>query len=107
MVLSIKEIIILIKFEERKIMIINNGVTNIGYNNTVISAISYCDIARELNVLLNYTENKEVVESAIRYANEENSEKLKKVLKKIGKEMFSLIKELGLVVLRKYIEGML
>ena len=107
MVLSIREIIILIKFEERKIMIINNGVINIGDNNTVISAISYCDIARELNVLLNYTENKEVVESAIRYANEENSEKLKKVLKKIGKEMFSLIKELGLVVLRKYIEGML
>ena len=78
MVLSIKEIIILIKFEERKIMIINNGVINIGDNNTVISAISYCGIGRELNVLLNYTENKEVVESAIGYANEENSEKLKK-----------------------------
>ncbi len=85
-------------------MIVNSGVINIGDNNIITNTIDYQAIISDLNILLEYTENKKIIKDAIKYAEKKDSDKLKKVLKKVRKELVLLVRELGLMALKKYIE---
>lgn len=87
-------------------MLINNGIINIGNNNTNISSsTNYGKLERELMVLTNYTEDKEKITEAVNYVRKKDDKKLKDTLKKMGKGIVSLAKDLGLVVLEKYLEN--
>ncbi len=85
-------------------MIVNSGVINIGDNNIITNTIDYQAIISDLNILLEYTENKKIIKDAIKYAEKKDSDKLKKVLRKVQKELVLLVRELGLMALKKYIE---
>ena len=85
-------------------MIVNSGVINIGDNNIITNTIDYQAIISDLNILLEYTENKKIIKDAIKYAEKKDSDKLKKVVKKVRKELVLLVRELGLMALKKYIE---
>lgn len=49
-------------------MIVNSGVINIGDNNIITNTIDYQAIISDLNILLEYTENKKIIKDAIKYA---------------------------------------
>ena len=85
-------------------MIVNSGVINIGDSNIITNTIDYQAIISDLNILLEYTENKKIIKDAIKYAEKKDSDKLKKVLRKVQKELVLLVRELGLMALKKYIE---
>ena len=85
-------------------MIVNSGVINIGDNNIITNTIDYQAIISDLNILLEYTENKKIIKDAIKYAEKKDSDKLKKVLRKVQKELVLLVRGLGLMALKKYIE---
>lgn len=87
-------------------MIINNGIINIGDNNKISSdIINYQILEEELLILLDYVQDKEEINKAIKYASEKDEKGLKSVLKKVGKESIKMIRKLGLVALEKYIEN--
>lgn len=68
-------------------MIVNNGIINIGNNNTNISSsTNYQELIKELTVLSNYIEDKEKVNEAIDYAKKKDGKRLTKTLKKWVKE---------------------
>ncbi len=71
-------------------MIVNSGVINIGDNNIITNTIDYQAIISDLNIF--------------KYAEKKDSDKLKKVLRKVQKELVLLVRELGLMALKKYIE---
>lgn len=84
--------------------IISTGNNNINKIENKRIYTNYTKIKNELDVLLKHTKEKEIVEEAIKSAQEKNSTKLKKNLSKLGKATLQLIKELGLSVLEIYIE---
>lgn len=87
-------------------MIINNGIINIGDNNKISSdIINYQILEEELLILLDYVQDKEEINKALKYASEKDEKGLKSVLKKVGKESIKMIRKLGLVALEKYIEN--
>ena len=95
-------------------VIVNNGIISSGNNNRnkVINkknTINYKKIEDDLKILYsNVKDNdKEIVKEAIVWAKEKNNNKLKKCLSKLGKGTLTIIKDLGLVVLEKYIESLL
>lgn len=95
-----------VNISKEKSIIVNNGIINKGNNNTNISnSTNYQELVKELIVLSNYIEDKEKVNKAIDYAKNKDDGKLTKTLKKMGKGIICLVKDLGLVVLEKYLEN--
>ena len=85
-------------------MIINNGIISKGNNNINNVNITYYELKEELNKLLLYTNDKDIVKEAINHCENKDNNKLKECLKKLGKSSLTLIKDLGLKLLEKYIE---
>lgn len=94
-------------------IIVNNGIISNGNNNKnkVINnknVVNYKKIEEELRVLLSNVKerDKDIVNEAITLVKNKNNSKLKKCLSKLGKGTLTIIKDLGLVALEKYIEGL-
>ncbi len=85
-------------------MLVNNGVINIGDNNTNIvdNSINYETIIKELNILSKYTSDD--LSEGIKAATNKNTSKLKIFFQNLKKETIDLIKKLGLKTLEKIIE---
>lgn len=84
---------------------INNGVYSIGNDNTNIvnHEINYQDLLNELYIL---KENSDYdINNLIEACKQKNYNKLVNGLKKLNKELFHLIKELGLALLVNFIEN--
>jgi len=95
-------------------VIVNNGIISSGNNNKnkIINknntVNNYRKIEKELRVLVSHVSDndKKVVKEAISVVKENDDTKLKKCLSKLGKGTLTIIKDLGLIVLEKYIETM-
>lgn len=86
--------------------IINNGIINKGNNNININnTTNYSEIEEELTILSKYVEDKIAINKAINYAKKKDEKNLKNTLKKMGKGIISIAKDLGLTVLSKYLES--
>lgn len=87
-------------------MLINNGIINIGNNNTIINNETINqELEAELTILSKHT-NDENVSLCLSALKENNENKFKKAIKKLGKGTLSLIKSLSLTALEKYIESL-
>ena len=84
---------------------INNGIINIGDNNTntIISTIDYDKVSKELELLLDHYKD-ETIEEALTYSKNKDEKKLISCLKKLSKEVLKMIKHLSLTTLEKLIE---
>lgn len=85
--------------------IINNGIISIGNHNlnTITNETNYDNLLKELFVLEQHCTID--LSPLILACKEKNSSKLVKALKMLGKETLTLIKDLGLNLLTKFIEN--
>ena len=83
----------------------NNGIINIGnYNtNTIVNEINFEQIAKELEILRKYYDDKSLKE-ALKQVKNKDKNKLIKCLKKFSKEALDIIKKLSLTALQKLID---
>lgn len=87
-------------------VIINNGIINKGNNNINVNNVTnYNKITEELIILSSHVEDKETIDKAINYAKNKDDKKLRSTLKKMGKEILNISKDLGLTILGKYLES--
>ena len=82
----------------------NNGIINIGnYNtNTIVNEINFEQIAKELEILRKYYDDKSLKE-ALKQVKNKDKNKLINCLKKFSKEALDIIKKLSLTALQKLI----
>ena len=83
----------------------NNGIINIGnYNtNTIVNEINFEQIAKELEILRKYYDDKSLKE-ALKQVKNKKKNKLINCLKKFSKEALDIIKKLSLTALQKLID---
>ena len=83
----------------------NNGIINIGnYNtNTIVNEINFEQIAKELEILRKYYDDKSLNE-ALKQVKNKDKNKLINCLKKFSKEALDIIKKLSLTALQKLID---
>ena len=83
----------------------NNGIINIGnYNtNTIVNEINFEHIAKELEILRKYYDDKSLKE-ALKQVKNKDKNKLINCLKKFSKEALDIIKKLSLTALQKLID---
>ncbi len=83
----------------------NNGIINIGnYNtNTIVNEINFEQIAKELEILRKYYDDKSLKE-ALKQVKNKDKNKLINCLKKFSKEALDIIKKLSLTALQKLID---
>lgn len=84
----------------------NNGIISIGNHNhnTVYQTIHFHTLTKELEILSQNSQEKDILEEAIECSKEKKHDKLIKCLKKLSIESYHLVKSLALTTLQAYIE---
>lgn len=84
----------------------NNGIISIGdhNHNTVHQTIHFQTLTKELEILSQSSQEKDILKEAIEFSKEKKHSKLIKCLKKLSIESYQLVKSLALTTLQAYIE---
>lgn len=82
----------------------NFGIINTGdYCNNTID-YSFSELETELNQLLAYSDQKELIQKAIAYTKEKNPNRLKECIMKFTGETIAIVKKLSLSILESFIK---
>ena len=87
---------------------INNGIINIGNNNTNIinQELNFDELIKEIKILMEYN-NEQVLKEALQYCETKDKTSLISCLKKLSKEAINMIRHLSLTTLEKLIDKIL
>lgn len=86
-------------------MIVNNGIISYGdHNKNTVNINEESKLVAELNILLDYSYEKQLINDCIKAIEVKNKNRLIEGLKKFSKKTFTLIESLALNTLQKYID---